>query len=49
VGRDVRQPRPDGWEVSYTVMAEASEATGQTVLGAPLDVDGMILAALLHG
>ena len=47
-GRDVRQPRPDGWEVSFAVMAEASEATGQTILGPPLEADQMIPAALLN-
>ncbi|MBB5917630.1 quercetin dioxygenase-like cupin family protein [Nocardia transvalensis] len=46
-GRDVRQPRPDSREVSHTVLAEASEKTGQTVLGAPLEADDMIPGALL--
>ncbi|MDP9794035.1 quercetin dioxygenase-like cupin family protein [Catenuloplanes nepalensis] len=42
VGRDVREPRPDGWEIDYELMGRASEATGQTVLGPPLEVGDMI-------
>lgn len=46
-GRDVRQPRPDGWQVSFDVVAQASEAAGQTILAAPLEADEMIPEALL--
>ncbi|MEV6889508.1 cupin domain-containing protein [Kribbella sp. NPDC051137] len=46
-GRDVRQPRPDGWQVSYDGLGQASRATGQTILGAPLEADQMIPAELL--
>jgi quercetin dioxygenase-like cupin family protein len=28
-GRDASQPRPDGWQISYEVMGQASDATGQ--------------------
>ncbi|MFR9731374.1 cupin domain-containing protein [Saccharopolyspora sp. MS10] len=47
VGRDVRQERPDGWEVSFDVMAQASEASGRTVLHPPLEADQMIPAEML--
>lgn len=46
-GRDVTQPRPDGWQVSYEVMGQAADATGQTILAAPLQADEMIQDALL--
>jgi hypothetical protein len=46
-GRDVRQSWLDGWEVSYSVMGEVSEVTGQTVLGAPLEVGDLISEAVL--
>ena len=42
VGRDVSQPRPDGWQFSYELMGQAADATGQTVLAAPLEADEMI-------
>ena len=47
-GRDVRRPRPDGWELSLDAIAEASEATGQTILGPPLGADQVIPDALLN-
>jgi quercetin dioxygenase-like cupin family protein len=46
-GRDVREPRPDGWQVSFDVLAQASEAAGQTILAAPLEADEMIPEAVL--
>lgn len=46
-GRDVREPRPEGWQVSFDVLAQASEAAGQTILAAPLEADEMIPEALL--
>nr|WP_221383025.1 cupin domain-containing protein [Actinoplanes polyasparticus] len=42
-GRDVRQPRPDGWELSDDALAEASRATGQAVLGPPLGLDDRMI------
>jgi quercetin dioxygenase-like cupin family protein len=41
VGRDVRQPRPAGWRISFDAIKQAAEATGQTILATPLQVDGM--------
>lgn len=46
VGRDVREPRPESWKVSLEQMASA--ATGQTVLGDPLEADAMIPTSLLR-
>ncbi|GAB7045596.1 cupin domain-containing protein [Catenuloplanes indicus] len=48
VGRDVREPRPDGWAIDYALMGEASAATGQTVLGPPLETGDMIPAHALR-
>ncbi|MFD5827251.1 cupin domain-containing protein [Lentzea sp. NPDC060358] len=48
-GRDVRGPRPPEWTVSPELLAQAADATGQTVLGPPLDVGGTIPEALLGG
>ncbi len=46
-GRDVRRPRPEGWQVSFDALTQASEAAGQTILAAPLEADAMIPADLL--
>ncbi|GAB7044513.1 MULTISPECIES: cupin domain-containing protein [Catenuloplanes] len=42
VGRDVRAPRPHGWEIDRALLGRAAGATGQTVLGPPPDVDDLI-------
>ncbi|MFI6426577.1 cupin domain-containing protein [Promicromonospora sp. NPDC050880] len=46
-GRDVRLPRPDGWEVPFDALTRASEAAGQTILAAPLAAHEMIPEELL--
>jgi quercetin dioxygenase-like cupin family protein len=34
-GRDLRTPRPEGWEVSVAAMVEAAARGGQEILGPP--------------
>jgi quercetin dioxygenase-like cupin family protein len=34
-GRDMATPRPDGFEISPALMAEAAEAFGQVIVGPP--------------
>lgn len=34
-GRDVREPRPDGWDVSMAALVAAAVAGGQEMLGPP--------------
>lgn len=46
-GRDVRQPRPDGWQLTSEAIAAASEATGQTILGPPLELEAQTIPAEL--
>lgn len=41
-GRNLASPRPDGWEITPAILGAAAAATGQTVLGPPLDADQMI-------
>lgn len=46
-GRDVSQPRPDGWRISFDALVRAAAATGQTILAAPLQADEAISARLV--
>ena len=46
-GWDLSRAKPDGWEVTQARMAEAAAATGQTILGPPLNADQMIPDAYL--
>jgi quercetin dioxygenase-like cupin family protein len=46
-GRDVSQPRPDGWRISFDTLVRAAAATGQTILAAPLQADEAISARLV--
>jgi len=34
-GRDLRDPRPDGWEVTLEALGEAARTGGQEILGPP--------------
>lgn len=34
-GRDLREPRPEGFEISMELLAEAAELSGNVVLGPP--------------
>ncbi|WP_439658372.1 cupin domain-containing protein [Lentzea sp. HUAS TT2] len=34
-GRDLREPRPDGFEIPQSLLAEAAEISGNVVLGPP--------------
>jgi mannose-6-phosphate isomerase-like protein (cupin superfamily) len=34
-GRDLRDPRPEGWSLSMEMMAQAAKAGGQEILGPP--------------
>ncbi|ONI80431.1 cupin [Saccharothrix sp. ALI-22-I] len=34
-GRDLREPRPEGFEITRQLLAEAAELTGNVVLGPP--------------
>jgi quercetin dioxygenase-like cupin family protein len=36
-GRDLRSPRPDGWEVTVADLVRAAQAGGQEILGPPPD------------
>jgi quercetin dioxygenase-like cupin family protein len=38
-GRDLRSPRPDGWEVTMPALIEAATLGGQEILGPPPSVD----------
>ena len=41
-GWDLSRPVPDGWDVTPAILREAAAATGQTILGPPLNADQMI-------
>ena len=34
-GRDLRSPRPDGWEITMPALIEAAKIGGQEILGPP--------------
>jgi quercetin dioxygenase-like cupin family protein len=46
-GRDVSQPRPGGWRISFDALVRAAAAAGQTILAAPLQADDPSSARLV--
>lgn len=46
-GWDLSRPKPDGWEITRESLPAAAAATGQKILGPPLEIGQPMPADLL--